>query len=102
MPNDDLPVVDMTAMPKDCQCITHEGLHWIEQDRLWFERNLNLLRIGNVRGFIVSEVWRLGEKRLHMGRYVMSVKQTVVFPDGCSEQDYDARVREVLEARNVR
>lgn len=100
--NSEMPPIDLTAMPKDCQCTTHEGLHWIEQDRLWFERNLALLQGGNTRGFIASEVWRLGEKRLNMMRYVMNEKQKVIFPDGCSEADYDKRVKEILSEHHVR
>lgn len=98
----DLSPIDLTAMPRDCQCITHEGLHWIVEDRLWFERNLALLQRGNVQGFLASEVWRLGEKRRNMARYVQDEHQTVIFPDGCSEADYNKRVTAVLDAINAR
>jgi len=101
MEHDDLPVVDLTAMPKECQCITHEGLHWIEQDRLWFERNLELLRCGMQQGFLLEEIRRLQVKQQMLRQYVAE-GQTFILPNGCNERDYNKRVAAMLEALNVR
>ena len=28
---------------KDCTCITHDGPHWMHEDRLWYKRNLEYM-----------------------------------------------------------
>ncbi len=66
-------MIDLTAMPRDCDCVTHDGLHWLYEDRLAFERNLILLeralagqsRFGLV-AFAQEEAARLRNKRYEM------------------------------------
>lgn len=30
-------------LTKDCECVTHDGPHWLHMDRLWHDRNMQLL-----------------------------------------------------------
>lgn len=64
-------LVDGTVviLTKDCECITHDGPHWIYADELWARRNRELLEQGNITGFIHEELARLEEKQWHFEKY---------------------------------
>lgn len=55
---------------KDCNCLDriHTGSHWVYEDDLWRASNKCLRDAGNIRGYIVTELARLREKRWHMER----------------------------------
>lgn len=61
---------------KDCNCIVHDGPHWLHEDRLWHEKNQELLRLAQRSAplsanllyteFCRAELRRLGEKERQM------------------------------------
>ena len=55
---------------KDCDCMTHEGLHWLHMDRLWHDKNRALLDSGNLAGFLQEEIARLKEKTRNLSRSI--------------------------------
>lgn len=60
---------------KDCECVTHEGPHWIHMDALWHERNRELLKKGSylaLLGFTKEEAARLKQKQHDMASYHVS------------------------------
>jgi len=97
----ELEPFDFRLVPKDCGCITHEGLHWIHHDKWWFEHNLDILRSGlnalSRYAFLQNECLRLQEKERQMRRYVSDGKRPCIFPPGCSEREYNQRTLEVLK-----
>lgn len=40
----------IVAAEKDCQCVTHDGPHWVHQDDLWKSRNREFLSNETVLG----------------------------------------------------
>ncbi len=87
--------IDLTAMPRDCDCVTHDGLHWLHDDRMTFERNLKILERGGqlcLHAFAQNEEVRLRNKRFAMQRYTKDENETFIFPDGYRERDYEARI----------
>ncbi len=58
-------------LEKECDCIIHDGPHWIHMDRL--KRHLNKKYLenptdSNMRAFNVLELARLNEKHSHFDR----------------------------------
>jgi hypothetical protein len=58
----------VVAMKKDCDCRNHDGPHWLYMDSLWRAGNEQLRINGNIRGFIVTDLARVKQKRWHMER----------------------------------
>jgi hypothetical protein len=57
---------------KDCDCLTHDGPHWIHMDNYWRGRNEELLALRDglaVRGFIAEDMARL-EAKANMMKYL--------------------------------
>jgi hypothetical protein len=82
---------------KDCECITHDGPHWLHLDALDWARNLELLKSGGVRGFVSEEAQRLGRKADEMERRGLArIPQEAGFQ---SEGERDAIVLQVVEDR---
>jgi hypothetical protein len=84
-------------LTKDCECITHDGPHFLHMDALDWERNLKHLKAGGVRGFVVEEQARLREKLWHMERLGISHIPTELGYQ--SEGERDAIVLEIVEAQ---
>lgn len=58
-------------LQKDCDCITHDGPHWLHMDRVWHAINQELLNIGTrmaCDGFAKEDLARLQFKRREMER----------------------------------
>jgi hypothetical protein len=86
--------MDFRTLPKDCECCTHDGPHWMYEDRFAFEQNLRILQRGGMlcaKAFLDHEVIRLQNKLHWMAHYVKDETESCIFPDGYSEKDYDAR-----------
>jgi len=64
---------------KDCECLTHDGPHWVHMDRLWYERNMALLNgeWSQQKAFALAsqELHRLTDKRRTMER--LGIKRIV-------------------------
>lgn len=68
-------------LEKDCNCVTHEGPHWLHADELWRQKNRKLLEIANdasielmrrysaLSGHATEEEARLDEKARMMKRH---------------------------------
>ncbi len=64
----------VVELPKDCDCITHEGPHWLHANDLWRGRNRSLMdnardqaadpvrRMLAMQGLAREEMARLAEK----------------------------------------
>lgn len=56
-------------MEQDCSCITHTGPHWLHMQRLWRDKNRELLasgsRLGNM-AFVREEEQRLKQLEREM------------------------------------
>lgn len=51
-------------LEKDCGCLTHNGPHFLHDNRLWKQRNQKLKDRGNylsILGFVNQEIDRLAE-----------------------------------------
>jgi hypothetical protein len=59
---------DTIELVKDCDCITHEGPHWLHMDRLTHQMNRRMLDRNNTQGFMSAEIVRLEEKERNMVR----------------------------------
>jgi len=57
-------------LKKDCDCVTHDGPHWLHVDKLHSEANQKLKNSNDIilaaRGFAIEECARLEFKRLSM------------------------------------
>jgi hypothetical protein len=51
---------------KDCNCITHSDPHWINEDKMWKDRNDLLLDHGNFYAYAKEEQLRLKYKEWFM------------------------------------
>lgn len=59
----------IVELPKDCDCLTHDGPHWVHMDRVWRAMNQELLSIGTdlaIRGFVQEDLARLQIKEREM------------------------------------
>lgn len=92
--------IDLRTVPRDCDCVTHDVLHWLHEDRFAFEQNLRLLHqpLSQLAGlaFAQNEQIRLQNKCFAMLRYTKDENEDFIFPDGYSEKDYNARIKEAL------
>jgi len=64
---------DGTTIPleKDCDCIIHEGPHWIHMDRLKYQLNQKYREKPtklNMQALAILESARLSEKEFHFNR----------------------------------
>ena len=50
---------EIIDLPKDCDCLSHDGPHWIHFDALWKQSNEQVREKGNTTGFAVEEGARL-------------------------------------------
>lgn len=95
--------MDFRTLPQDCQCVTHNGPHWLDMDRMQFDLNLHIIeRTLNVltwHAFCEAEVIRLREKVRNMEHYATEIEPNI-FPDGYSEHDYNRRLRAVIEEKS--
>lgn len=60
---------EIITLEKDCDCITHEGPHWVHLDRIYKEKNQIILSRGgrySVEAFCQEECARLDEKERQM------------------------------------
>lgn len=112
-------MIDLSIYPKGCDCITHDGPHWLHTDRLQFERNLENLRgvvmqadqppvpdrsaayrrvkelNAAIYVFAYCERFRIREKLWSMRPYIRDENEPFALPSGYSERDYTLRVREL-------
>jgi len=61
----------IVELQKDCDCVTHDGPHWIYMDKLWRMMNQELLNIGTdlaCNGFAKEDLARLQIKEREMQR----------------------------------
>lgn len=58
----------IVVLEKDCDCITHDGPHWLHMDQLWRIRNQQLLDADALDAFTHAEIERLDEKLANMLR----------------------------------
>lgn len=69
----------IVELAKDCECLTHEGPHWIHMDRLWYERNMTLLdgEWSQQKAFALAsqELLRLTDKSKTMER--LTIKRLI-------------------------
>ncbi|MGE5584433.1 MAG: hypothetical protein ACM309_02685 [Bacillota bacterium] len=70
----------MDPLAKECDCVTHDGPHWLHMDRLWHKKNRQLLQEANrlaehgermgavllMEAFCTQELARLQEKECQM------------------------------------
>lgn len=56
---------DIVEAIKDCQCVTHEGPHWLHMDDLHKTKNQQY-KENNPRAFIIGEQARLKNKLYEM------------------------------------
>lgn len=101
-------MIDLTTMPRDCDCSYHDGLCWLHEDRLQFELNLKIIAgypanrvpVLQWHAFCEAEIRRLQEKQRHMRRYITADEnETFIFPEGYRERDYNQRMKEVFKLR---
>ncbi len=65
---------EIVDAPKDCECIMHDGPHWLYMDAWWKAQNRALLEAGNWFAFAGEELVRLREKEVEMRvRYIGAV-----------------------------
>lgn len=48
-------------MNKGCDCIIHDGPHWLHMDEIDWKASMRMLEEGNLRGYAVREDMRLRE-----------------------------------------
>jgi hypothetical protein len=53
-------------LAKDCDCVVHEGPHWLHADAVAKRLNAPLLERGQLAGFAQEEAARLREKLYQM------------------------------------
>jgi hypothetical protein len=69
---------EIVVLPKDCECLTHDGPHWIHMDKLAQETNHEYLQQGMtgcelaLRAYIQEERARLRNKLYNMERLGIS------------------------------
>lgn len=54
---------------KDCECLFHEGPHWLHMDEIWREKNRNILANGGLSAVLAyprEEFRRLESKNREM------------------------------------
>ena len=51
---------------KDCECVTHDGPHWIHMDNIHKQSNWKLYDDKNTFGYAKEELARLKEKKYQM------------------------------------
>ena len=59
---------EIIELPKDCECITHEGPHWLHLDRIDRQRAAEALESGAYTRHIALSLERLQRKEAHMVR----------------------------------
>jgi hypothetical protein len=57
---------DTIELVKDCDCVTHNGPHWLHMNDFDKHRNSEMLERGNYRGHIECELRRLEELEHNM------------------------------------
>ncbi len=57
---------EIIELVKDCDCVTHNGPHWLHTNDLWKERNRKLLEADSYYGHINEEIARLNDKEYEL------------------------------------
>lgn len=70
---------DIIDLTKDCDCITHDGPHWLHMDSLYKAKNRQYLNLMNWKGYLSEEIIRLQMKEQEMR--IRGILEVIIEPN---------------------